>query len=490
MLVRNSLKRTRGFWNSWLAAIPLVAILLGCSTNPATGKRQIALISESQAIAMGREADQQIVAQMGLYQDDEAQAYVQRLGAALAAKSERPHLPWSFKVIDDPVVNAFALPGGFIYVTRGIMTHLSSEAELVSVLGHEIGHVTARHGVNQMSKQQLLGIGLGVGSVLSPEVAALGDLASAGLGLLFLKYSRDDERQADDLGLRYSMRLGYDPREGPEVFTVLKRVGEAAGGGRIPGYLSTHPDPGERRQRLLDQIASLNQDFSGSTVNRQAYLNRLDGMVFGPNPREGYFEDALFLHPEMKFKLEYPSGWKTVNQKTTVAGISPAEDAIVQLGLAQQADPAAAAREFAGQEGLEAGQVESTRIHGNSAATVEFTADTQSGRLRGVAGFLRYGDNTFRLLGYTTEDKWSGYSRPIEAFIGSFDKLTDRKALNVQPSRVAIVNLQKSLPLTAFNSQYPSSVPLGTLALINHVEENGQLPGGTGAKRVTGGPSQ
>jgi predicted Zn-dependent protease len=224
-------------------------------------------------------------------------------------------------------------------------------------------------------------------------------------------------------------------------------------------------------------------------VNRTAYLAEIDGMVFGPNPREGYFEGAQFFHPEMQFKLEFPAGWKTVNQKSVVAGISPSEDAVVQLGLAKPDDPVAAAREFAGQEGLEPGQVKSTRVHGNSAAMVEFAADTDSGRLRGMAGFVRYGDNTFRLLGYTSDDKWNDFSQPINAFIGSFDRLTDRNALNVQPARVAIVNLQKSLPLASFNSQYPSSVPLGTLALINHVEENGSLPGGTGAKRIIGGPS-
>ncbi len=472
----------------WLLAVAVLASLPGCSTNPATGKTQLALISESQEIAMGRDADQQIVAQMGLYPDEGVQAYVQRLGMELAAKSERPNLPWSFRVIDDPTVNAFALPGGFIYVTRGIMTHLDTEAELVSVLGHEIGHVTARHGVNQMSKQQLLGLGLGLGTILSPELAAVGELASAGLGLLFLKYSRDDERQADDLGLRYSLAVGYDPREGPEVFTVLKRVSEAAGAGRLPNYMSTHPDPDSRRQRLFAQIDSLNADFSGHWIHREAYLEQLDGMVFGANPREGFFEETRFLHPDMRFELTFPSGWKTVNQKTVVAGISAAEDAIVQLTLAQQTDPSAAAREFAGQEGLEAGQVRSNRVNGYPAALVEFAADTQNGRLRGVAGFVRYGDNTFRLLGYTADEKWNNYSRPIGQFIGSFDKLTDRKALNVQPARVKIVNLQRSTPLTSFNIRFPSSVSLGTLALINHIPEDGALPAGIGVKQITGGP--
>ena len=485
-------------WRNWhpyprwaaLALLPLALSVSSCSVNPATGKQQINLIPESQEIAMGQEADQQIVAQMGLYPDDEVQEYVHRLGTELAAKSERPHLPWTFRVLDDPTVNAFALPGGYIYVTRGIMTHLNSEAELVSVLGHEIGHVTARHGVNQMSKQQLLGIGLGVGSILSPELAAVSDLASAGLGLLFLKYSRDDEKQADELGLRYSIRGGWDPREGPDVFTVLQRVSEGSGSGRIPAYLSTHPDPGLRRDRLRDLVAATGQDFEGTRVNRPGYLNYLDGMVFGNNPREGYFEEGLFLHPDLAFKLQFPGEWQTVNQKTLVAGISPNEDAIVRLTLSQKEDPVAAAQEFANQEGVESGRVRRQRVNGNQAATVEFAADTQQGRLRGVAGYIRYDGRTYELLGYTPDEKWNSYSRTFGGFIGSFARLTDRKALNVQPARVEIVNLTKSLPIDAFNSRYPSTIPIDTLALINHVEAGQSLPGGAGAKRVTGGRPQ
>ena len=164
--------------------------------NPATGERQLTLIGEAQEIQMGREADQEISASLGLYADEAAQRYVSALGQELAAKSERPDLPWSFKVVDDPIVNAFALPGGFIYVTRGIMAHLSSEAELVAVLGHEIGHVTGRHSVERLSKAQLANVGLGVGMIVSPRFRQFGDLAQMGMGLLFLKYSRDDEREA------------------------------------------------------------------------------------------------------------------------------------------------------------------------------------------------------------------------------------------------------------------------------------------------------
>jgi predicted Zn-dependent protease len=241
------------------SALPLLALatLLAaqCATNPATGRRQLNLYSEAQEIALGRQADQQITAQLGLVDDPELQEWVTGIGRRLAVVSERPSLPWSFKVVDNPVVNAFALPGGFIYVTRGLLAFLRSEAELAGVLGHEIGHVTAQHSVNQMSKQQLAAGGLLVGMIVSPEVARFGDLAQTGLGLLFLKYSRDDERQADDLGLRYMVGGGWEPRELPGVFDVLRGVGEIAGAGRIPNWLSSHPDPERRNERTARLIA-------------------------------------------------------------------------------------------------------------------------------------------------------------------------------------------------------------------------------------------
>ncbi|MGD2068949.1 MAG: M48 family metalloprotease, partial [Gemmatimonadota bacterium] len=176
----------------------LATLVAGCARNPATGERQLSLIGERQEIEMGREADQQIVASIGLYDDEALQSYVDGLGQRLAATSERPDLPWTFRVLDDPTVNAFALPGGFVYITRGIMGHLTSEAELVGVLGHEIGHITARHSVNQISKQQLTQLGVGLGMVLVPELQNFGGLASLGIQLLSLKFSRDDENQADE----------------------------------------------------------------------------------------------------------------------------------------------------------------------------------------------------------------------------------------------------------------------------------------------------
>jgi predicted Zn-dependent protease len=458
-----------------------------CSTNPATGKSQLAFIGEQQEIAMGREADQQISQQLGLYEDQELQAYVNRLGQKLAADSERPNLPWTFRVVDDPTVNAFALPGGFIYVTRGLLTHLTSEAELVSVLGHEIGHVTGRHSVEQMSKQQLAQIGLIAGMILKPELASYGDLAQTGLGLMFLKYGRDDEREADDLGLRYLNQQGYDPREMPPVFETLKRVSEQQGQGRIPGWLSTHPAPENRIQRIEEQVAKLGGDFSNRRIGREQYLARIDGVTFGPDPREGYFMGNTFVHPELAFQIRFPEGWRTTNGKTQVGAISQRQDAIVVLSLAQHRSPQAAAQAFFSQQGVQRGQSLQANLGGLPAVAHVFGAQTQQGTLMGIAAFVEHGDRVYQVLGYTPESRFRSYDDLLSNSLASFRRVTDRELLDVSPQRVDVVSLQSPMTLEEFARRYPSNTDLRTLAIINQANAGTRFPSGAEVKRVVGG---
>jgi len=472
-----------------LMACFLLLFLAHCSTNPATGKKQLALVGEQQEIAMGREAAQQAAQSIGLYQDDELQSYVSRIGKKLAADSERPNLPWSFQVVDDPSVNAFALPGGFIFVTRGLMTHLSSEAELVSVLGHEIGHVTGRHSVEQMSKAQIAQIGLIAGMILKPELANYGDLAQTGLGLLFLKYGRDDEREADDLGLRYLVDEGYDPREMPLVFETLRRVSEReAQGGRVPGWLSTHPTPEDRIQRIESEVAKLDRDFSRATVGRERYLQAMDNVVYGQNPREGYFRGNTFIQPELGFQINFPQGWKVSNQKQAVGAISPREDAVVVLTLSNQNSPQQAAQEFFSQQGIVQGQALQADLGGMPGVARVFGVQRgQSGDLQGVAGFVEYGNRVYQILGYTLANNWRGYSDELSSALASFSRVTDRRLLSVEPQRLDVVTLPSSMTLQEFDRRYPSSVDLQTVAIINQAQPSTRFEAGTEVKRVVGG---
>jgi predicted Zn-dependent protease len=443
------------------------------------------LVSEAQEIAMGKEADQEAVTAYGLYPDPKVQAYVDQLGKRLAAATERPSLPWSFKVVDDPAVNAFALPGGYVYVTRGIMTHLRSEAELVAVLGHEIGHVTGRHSASQMSKQQLAMGGLIVGMAVKPELQRFGGLAQQGLGLLFLKFGRDDEKEADELGLRYMTRESYDPQEMLGVFGVLDRVTRAAGGGRMPDWLSTHPSPENRLARIQDEIVATGA--SGRVVNRPEYLRRLDGMVFGENPREGFFRDNAFYHPDLRFQLAFPRGFRTQNQKQAVVGVSEAQDAMVALTPVAGTSPEAAARQLLSQQGVQAGRSGRDTIGGLPAYTAFFEATTDEGTLRGEVAFVSYEGKIYRILGYAPAARFSAYEGAFDAAIRSFARLTDQRFLGVQPKRIELVNLDRQMALPEFTPAYPSTVEIETIGLINGLDSSQSFPRGELAKRVVGG---
>ena len=288
----------------------MLGLLMACATNPATGKRQLALITESQELAMGKQASQEVAQTLGLVDNQELQALVHRVGKPLAADSERPNLPWEFHVVEDPTPNAFALPGGYIYVTRGMITLMTSEAQLASVLGHEIGHVTARHSVTQMSQQQLAQIGLGVGSILSPTVYQLSQALGTGLQLLFLKHSRDDERQADQLGFRYISAHDYDVREFGRVFESLARTSKKEGGSPVPDWLSTHPAPEERVETAATRVAQAAPQ-ANPVVGREPYLQSLEHVVYGENPRHGFFKGDAFYHPDLRFQFRFPDGWQT-----------------------------------------------------------------------------------------------------------------------------------------------------------------------------------
>lgn len=465
----------------------LALLVAGCATNPATGQRQLSLISEGQEIQMGLEADPSVVSSMGLDPDSGRQQYVRAVGMRLARVSERPNLPWTFRVIDDPVVNAFAIPGGHIYVTRGILAHLNSEAELASVLGHEIGHVTARHSVTQMSQQQLAQLGLVVGVALKPDLARYAGVASQGLQLLFLKYSRDDESQADQLGLRYMRRGGWDVHQMPDVFSLLDRVSQAGGGGRVPDWLSTHPNPVNRRGAIEHAIAALPADSLGTVVNHDAYLREVDGVVFGDNPRDGFFRGSEFLQPDLRFRITFPQGWTTQNQRQAVLAVSAQQDAIEQLSLSDQATPEAAAQAFFSQQGVR-GTAGRGSIHGFAAAGGAFAAVAQdSAPLAGRVVFVAYDGRVYQLLAYSPQARWSTYAAAADQSFATFDRLSDPAILAVQPWHVQVVNLTRAMTLDEFVQRYPGPAPAAATALLNNIDLTARLGPGL-VKRIVGQP--
>ncbi len=458
-------------------------LIAACTMNPATGERQLTLMSEAQEIQMGAQTHPEVLASFGAYDDPEWQAYIQELGAKIAATSERPDLNWTFTVLDDPVVNAMALPGGFIYVNRGILAHFNSEAELASVLGHEIGHVTARHSVEQMSRAQLAQLGLGVASLAGEKFSQLVGLAGQGVGILFLKFGRDDENQSDSLGLRYMTRAGYDPYEMPKVFATLDRVSSSQGLRATPQWLSTHPDPGNRIGNIDARIGKLPPELQQGTVGRESYLSRLEGIIFGDDPRQGYTIGNTYYHPELAFKIDFPDQWRIINQRQAVGALSPNRDAAVVLTISDKDSPQAAFDAFFGQQGVERGPSRGRNIYSFRAVDTE----TGEGRAEGLIGYQLLDGRVYQLIGYTGLEAWSNYATGMHQSLTSFSRVTERRYLEVAPATVEIVKLPRSMDLTEFVRRYPSSIEIDQLALINGVNVDTVMDPGRLVKRVIGG---
>jgi predicted Zn-dependent protease len=468
-------------WRRWVG-IGLL-LIAACTMNPATGRRQLTLLSEAQEIQIGAQTHPEVMASFGAYEDPEWQAYIQKIGARIAATSERPELDWTFTVLDDPVVNAMALPGGYIYVNRGILAHFNSEAELASVLGHEIGHVTARHSVEQISRAQLAQIGLGMAAAAVEEFRQFAGLASQGIGVLFLKFGRDDENQSDALGLRYMTRAGYDPREMPKVFATLDRVSGSQGLRGTPEWLSTHPDPGNRIANINARIGRLPPEAQSGTVGRDSYLRRLEGLIFGDDPRQGYTIGPTYYHPELEFKIDFPEEWQIINQRQAVGALSPSRNAAVVLTLSDKASPRAALEAFFAQQGIERGANRGRNLY----AFRSYDTQTGEGRAEGLVGFLPHGGRLYQLMGYTGVDNWNAYADSMHRSLTSFARVTNRRYLEVSPATIDIVELPHSMNLTEFVHKYPSTVEVDQLAMMNGVAVETVMDPGTLVKRVVGG---
>src|SRR4051812_5085281 len=339
-------------------------LLCACVRNPATGKMQLDLVSHDQEVQMGQEAKKQTEQTIGVYKENDALAkMVESVGKQVAAVSTEPQDPFSYEIADDSSVNAFALPGGPVFITRGLLGYLNSEAELAAVLGHETGHVVAHHSANQMSKAQIAQLGLGIGSIISPTVGSLAQVAGAGLQVLFLKYSRDDETQADELGFRFMTKAGYDPHEMIPLFVMLDGVSNAAGAGKTPEWLETHPNPGNRKAATENRLKTeLKGTTAGMKVNRDEFLKNIDNIVFGDDPRQGFFKGDVFYHPGLKIQWTLPKGWQHQNSPEAVMAASPKQDAMLQLAPAGKISPDEAAKKIFSEQGIQAGQP--VDIHG------------------------------------------------------------------------------------------------------------------------------
>ncbi|HOW44922.1 MAG TPA: M48 family metalloprotease [Candidatus Aminicenantes bacterium] len=421
---------------SWVAVLLAVA----CAVNPVSGKKELMLFSEQQEIAMGQETDQAIRQQYGIYPDKELNEYVDRIGQGMVPNSHRPKLKHHFAVLDTPVVNAFAAPGGYIYVTRGILALMNSEAELAAVLGHEMGHVAARHSMAQMSGQMLAQIGLVVGSIVSKDIRKFAGLASIATQLLFLKFSRSDEYQADALGIRYARAAQYSPGEMLRFFSALENMSAESSSQRIPTFLSTHPMTKDRIAKVKEQVSSADVRLA---VKRNDYLQRIDGMVYGDNPRQGFVETGVFYHPEMAFQFDVPNGWAVENTPMQVV-VGEKEGRAALLLQAETSGQDLDAYLQAKAKGLEQAKLLRTAgeaVNGFTARHAWFQVPQQEGEPLAVRlSCIRKGGLVYSFVALSTYSTANSFHPVLGRSIESFRAVRDPKILNRGPERLSVMH--------------------------------------------------
>lgn len=477
------------------ALLLFAAILLldACAVNPVTGKKQIMLMSEEQEVQLGAQYDPQVIATFGEYKNDKLLAFIQSKADEMGKISHRPKIKYHIRLLDSPVVNAFAVPGGYIYFTRGILAHFNNEAELVGVLGHEMGHVTARHSVSQQSKQQLGQLLLIGGMVASETFAQYAEYAMQGMQLLFLKFSRDDETESDRLGVGYSTKIGYDAHKMADFFRVLERMNMEAGHNGVPTFLSTHPDPGDRYNKV-HQLAKAWQDSVKQTsykVNSESYLAMIDGIVYGEDPRQGFVEGNTFYHPGLKFSFPVPAGWQYQNQPTQV-NMAPGDGkALMVFTLAQGKTLEEAAGNTLKQLGLEPQESKASTVNGMPALITlskSVSQDQSTGQTQTVlvtSGFINYNNNFYVFHGLTTEADYNTYNPVFGSIINNFSKLTDPSKLNVQPRKILIRKVQRSGTFSdALSALGVPQQLMAEIALLNNLELNSPVEAGRSVKII------
>ncbi len=465
----------------------LATALVGysCAVNPVTGNRELMLMSEEQEIALGKQSDPAIIAQYGLYQDETLQKFISDKGQQMAKISHRPNLPYEFKIVDSPVVNAFALPGGYIYFTRGIMAHFNNEAEFAGVLGHEIGHVTARHSAKQYSKQQVAQVLLVGGMLVSPEFAQFGNEAQQGLGLLFLKFGRENESESDKLGVEYSTEIGYDAKEMAGFFETLNRLSQESGAGEIPTFLSTHPHPADRFdkvQRMATQVQS-KSGKSNYRVGRDSYLQMVDGLVYGEDPRQGYTEDYVFYHPELKFQFPYPSGWKLHNSPTQVQVVPENGKALLVFTLSSKPDLESAAKEIVDNFKLTVKESKKTTVNSFPALTFVAQQVTESQSISLQSYLIKKDQYIYVFMGLAGTSDFSSYQSTLVNSMVNFKNLTDQRKINVKPQRVWVKTVPRNMALSDALAYF--KVPgedHNQVAILNGMNLNDQLQQGSAIK--------
>ena len=462
-------------------------LLSGCATNPVTGKKNIVLMSETQEINLGMRAHQQIMRQYQSYNDPDLQEYVEGMVEELAQKSHRKNLVFHITILNDPQVNAFALPGGYLYITRGIMVYMNSEAELAGVLGHEIGHVTARHGVQQQSAGTIADIlGAGISILTGNKQAA--QVANIGSAALIRGYGRKHELEADRLGAEYLARTGYDPEEMINVVGILASQEDfdkqlAKEEGREPrayhGTFSTHPSNDKRLQEVVRE-ANKFKTAATREANREGYLNYIDGMVLGPSEKDGVLRGNRFYHGDLDLFVEFPRGWKVDNLPTSLLATSKSKEVKLQITVAdlnrRQTPLEYLTKQFKGR--ISKGKaIQTADFEGYTGFT---TLPARGGALRARVAVIFAGKRVYQIaVAGKDQDALDKNDRATLATINSLRQLKGGEVKLAKPKHIKLVRAKKGDTFASLAKKSElSHHPEEQLRLLNGMYPEGEPKAG------------
>lgn len=470
------------------------ATVSGCvTTNRATGESQLTgFNSLEDDKKIGREQHPKLVEAFGgEYENPRLQTYVSRIGQELSRYAEYQEFQYQFTIVNSPIINAFALPGGYCYVSRGLITLASNEAELAGVIAHEIGHVNARHTAQRIAQSQLAQ-GLLMGAVLLTGQRAVGQLGSGIANAVLKSFSREQELEADSLGMRYMSEAGYDPEAMVGFLDTMRdhsqieaeKRGLPAGSVDERNINATHPRTIERVQQAKTIAAEYSN--AGQVVNRDRYLENIDGMLYGDDPKQGIVRGTEFIHPDLRFRFEVPEGFTIQNGTSEVV----AQKDNVKAAIVFDAD-----RNKSGDilsyltgdwgKGVNLTDVGRIDINGRPAATGATRLNGLDYRAVAIQG---EGDRVFRFRFISDPAQTSGLNVPFRETTYSFRLLSEAEASRIQPYQIIVVPISPGDTVASLASNFPEGkFSQAAFRVINDLKPQEALPNGGRVKVVVGG---
>ncbi|MBW2315871.1 MAG: M48 family metalloprotease [Deltaproteobacteria bacterium] len=462
------------FYPSLCGLLALLVALspLACTRNPVTGRNQIVLMDDEDDRESDRQGALAVEAQIGLVEDEELAAYVDELGQAMAKHSPRQNVRYHFHVVAMDEPNAFALPGGHIYVSRGLLALTNSEAELANVLGHEIGHVAARHAAQRDALEKLMSVMTVVGYAAAAAGGATnnGNGGPAGTPGIY-KYSRDQESEADRIGQDLAVMAGVDPAGMADFMRSLDSATRLQMGfSRETGYFDTHPATRERAAEAATHAQVMNWEPKLKIArDRRDFLDRMSGLSVGPDAAEGVIRDGYFLHADFGVSVRFPPGWEIVNTRSAVLGISPTRDAMVVLELQGPGDdPRAAATGYARIQRVPLRDEAATEVNGLDAYRAKSELATPMGSRSADITWIAHGGMIYRLSGFAAKSR-GAYAGIFRSFPRGFRAITEEELAQVDDLRLRVVEARAGETLAQLSDRTGNAWELNETAVANRI---------------------